>query len=126
MEQARSIYIVKPPCLGLAEVYLAEILLGSASENFSQIHLRGFTLKLVSSILDRRSNVLTLPYSMEFVGRFPSADESKNMEISLNTPVWLPAGGNELEENVKDKMKTLRKCLNVQRGLIIFLTNKKR
>ena len=63
---------------------------------------------------------------MEFVGRFPSADESKNMEISPNTPVWLPAGENELEENVKDKMKTLRKCLNVQRGLIIFLTNKKR
>ena len=46
-----GVYTVKPPCLSLASVYLAEILLGFAAEYFSQIHLcrrGGFTLLMFS------------------------------------------------------------------------------
>ena len=50
---------------------------------------------------------------MECVGRFPSAEESKAMKIALTTPVWLPAGENKLEEDVVNKMKSLREYLNV-------------
>ena len=49
---------------------------------------------------------------MEVVGRFPMSEESSHLKIHQNTPVWLPAGNEELSGGVNDKMKSLRDYAN--------------
>ena len=45
---------------------------------------------------------------MEVVGRFGTDKEAEKLQISVKTPVWLPVNNKELNNTLKDHIKTLR------------------
>ena len=46
--------------------------------------------------------------SLEVMGRFPTAGESREMNIDVNTPIWLPADQRDMTPEVKKRMQLLR------------------
>ena len=54
-------------------------------------------------------------YRFEVIGRFPTADEADEFEISADIPVWLPAGtevGEQFTDVIKAKIRLTRKLSN--------------
>jgi len=63
-------------------------------------HPEGVALAEIFSNLDNCNGDYS---NMEVVGRFPSVEEAEAFQISVETPVWLPASRTELGEVVKQR-----------------------